>query len=342
MQGESAALQENYENYPAENLRLDFSTAAILKNARIKTVGEIVRLARERRLLRVRNLGKKHYVAIETALSELGIAMDGTPLEQPPPKEPPQSTGKLLKTVVFVDFEHWYVSLYKIHNRKPNIQVWFDDLRTRGRLLDVLFFGDFTDGSGMREELDNIRRFSNHIVETTNPSPHAKASFTDFIMLDNIYQKVISTPEIEQVILFTGDGDFCSVASYLRNFCGKVVGIYGVDNAISSQLEAISDWCIRLPFSNEPLQTCRTAILKNLRYAESHTKAPTFKATVRLVAEHYDLPEDAVEAELRLMLEEGLIYTLPERSRRDYTVMLNVLHVKWDLVDKQELLCAPL
>ena len=42
------------------------------------------------------------------------------------------------------------------------------------------------------------------------------------------------------------------------------------------------------------------------------------------------LGEDAVEAELKLMLEEGLLYTLPERSRRNYTVMLNVLHVKWE------------
>ena len=38
------------------------------------------------------------------------------------------------------------------------------------------------------------------------------------------------------------------------------------------------------------------------------------------------------------MLEEGLLYTLPERSRRNYTVMLNVLHVKWEKVDELGLL----
>lgn len=338
MQNNSVTLQNDYENYPAENLRLDFSTAAILKNARIKTVGEIIRLAQEHRLMRVRNLGKKHYCAIETALSELGIAMDGTPLERSPAVEPPKADIKMLKTVAFVDFEHWYIALREIHDRKPNIQAWFDDLRTRGQLLDVIFFGDFSDNSGMRDELDHIRRFTNHVVETTNIGPHAKASFTDFIMLDNIYQKVISSPEVEQIVLFTGDSDFCSVASYLRNFCSKTVGLYGIDNAISSQLEAISNWCIRLPFSNEPFQECRTAILKNLRYAETHTKSPTFRATVRMVSEHYDLPEDAVEAELKLMLEEGILYTLPERSRRNYTVMLNVLHVKWETVNEQGVL----
>lgn len=54
--------------------------------------------------------------------------------------------------------------------------------------------------------------------------------------------------------------------------------------------------------------------------------------TIRMVADHYTLPEDTVEAELRLMMEEGLVYTVPERSRRNYMLLLNVLHVKWDQV----------
>lgn len=323
---EERAFLEALAGRPVEQLGLEPDVLTILRSARIKTVGEIIELGKNRRLLRVRNLGKKHYVAIQAAFSRLGIALDGTLLEQ----EAKQSEG--LKTMAFVDFEHWYVALQKIHNRRPNVQAWFDDLRTRGRLLDVVFFGNFSDDGGMRDELDQIRRFSNHVVETKNIASHAKANFTDFIMLDNIYQKVISSPEIEQIVLFTGDSDFCSVASYLRNFCGKIVGVYGVDNAISSQLEAISDWCVRIPFSNEPYEECRTAILRNLRYAETHTKSPTFRMTVRMVADHYALPEDTVEAELRLMMEEGLVYTVPERSRRNYTLLLNVLHVKWDQV----------
>jgi len=322
-----SVAQENIIGYPVNQLELDQDTSRILGAARIKTVGEIIELEQDHRLLRVRNLGKKHRLAIQTAFSKLGIALDGSPLEQEA-----KATKAALKTVVFVDFEHWYVSLREIHDRRPNIQMWFEDLRARGQLMDVTFFGNFSDDSGMRDELDQIRRFSNHIVETKNINPHAKASFTDFIMLDNIYQKIISSPEVEQIILFTGDSDFCSVASYLRNFCGKVVGVYGIDNAISSQVEAISDWCVRIPFSNEPYKECRTAILRNLRYAEDHTKSPTFRTTVRLVADYYELPEDTVAAELRLMMEEGLVYTVPERSRRNYTLLLNVLHVRWDQV----------
>lgn len=333
---------------PIEKLHLSGDTHNLLKNARIKTVDDLLNTERTTGLLRVRNLGKKHYLEIQNALAETGIALTQDKLAPkaalgiadvetptlPVPAVPlPGGHSPSLKTVVFVDFEHWYVALKGIHQRKPNLGAWFDDLSQRGKLLEVTFFGDFSDTGGMREEINNIRLFSNRIIETKNVSPHAKKSFTDFIMLDNIYQKIISSPEIEQVILFTGDGDFCSVAAYLRHFCAKVVGVYGVDGAISNQLEVTAHWCERLPFSAEPHFECRRAILKNLKYAQTHSKSPTFRPTVRLVAEHYALYEDAVEAELRLLLEEGIVYTMPERSRRDYTVMLNILKVRWDLVE---------
>lgn len=334
---------------PIEKLHLEGEICALLKHARIQTVGDVLDIERTKGLLRVRNIGKKHYLEIQAALSAIGISLtqEEQVSEAAAPSVEPDATPPLvttatpypgdgqaprLKTVVFVDYEHWYVSLKQLHQRRPNLRAWFDDVSQRGKLMEVAFFGDFSDAGGMRDEINNIRQFTNRIIETKNSSAHAKKSFTDFIMLDNIYQKIISSPEVEQVILFTGDGDFCSVAAYLRHFCSKVVGVYGVDGAISSQLEATSDWCERIPFVSEPHQECRLAILKNLKYAQTHTKSPTFRPTVRLVAEHYDLYEDAVEAELRLLLGEGIVYTMPERSRRDYTVMLNVLKVRWDLV----------
>lgn len=241
-----------------------------------------------------------------------------------------------LRTVVFVDFEHWHVSLKTLYQRRPNIQTWFDDAKTRGKLLEVTFFGDFSDTGGMRDEINYIRRFTNRIIETKNTSLYSKKSFTDFIMLDVIYQKVFAFPEIEQVILFTGDGDFCSVASYLRNFCSKVVGVYCIDGAISNQLEAIADWCVRLPLDVERYAECRKAILKNLRYTEAHALSPTFRHTVRLVSEHYQMDDDLVESELRQLIEEGIVYTMPQHSRRDYGVMVNILKVNWDMVENTQ------
>lgn len=332
---------------PIGDLRLEEKTLVLLKNARILTVGDVVRTEREKGLLRVRNIGRTHYESIQHALAEMGITPDGTIIEEyeEPQAEQDQAAAasqsqretSALKTVAFVDYEHWYVALKEIHQRRPNIQTWFDDLKTRGQLLEVTFFGNFSDTGGMRDELEKIRCFTNRIIETKNAGLYSKKSFTDFIMLDNIYQKVIASPEIDQIVLFTGDGDFCSVASYLRNFCGKTIGIYGVEDALSGQLEEISNWCVRVPFLSEPRWECRVAILKNIKYAADHSRSPTFRATVRLVSDYYGLPEDAVTAELRLLLDEGIVYTMPERSRRDYTIMLNILHINWSMIDDPEL-----
>lgn len=251
---------------------------------------------------------------------------------RPFPQRESKSATLGLRTVVFIDYEHWYIGLKRQLQRKPNIQAWFDNAKQRGRLLEVTFFGDFSDSGGMRDEISRIRLFTNRIIETGNIGNHLKKDFTDFIILDNIYQKIIASPEIEQVILFTGDGHFSSVASYLRNFCSKVVGIYAVDDALSVQLEATSDWCVKLPLDVEKYVGCREAILTNLKYAEEHAKTPTFHPTIRLVSEHYNLDEDLVESELRRMLGDGTIYTVPTRSRRDYTSMINVLKVNWNQV----------
>ena len=73
---------------------------------------------------------------------------------------------------------------------------------------------------------------------------------------------------------------------------------------------------------------------KNLKHAEDHTKKPTFQSTVRLVAERYELPDDEVEAELKRMINEGVVYSVSERSHWDYKVMLNILKVNWALAEQ--------
>lgn len=334
-----------------ERLNLDNETYTLLKRAHINTVWDITETERGKGLLRIRNIGRKHYQSIQNALLEIGLLPDGSAPEtdlqpdvhemveaneNPAPVSWAETENARLKTVAFIDYEHWFIGLKDHHQRKPNIQAWFDDAKKRGNLIEVTFFGDFSDIGGMRDEINNIRLFTNRIIETKNTSIHSKKDFTDFIILDNIYQKVIASPEIEQIILFTGDGHFSGVASYLRNFCSKVVGVYGVDDAISSQLEATADWCVRLPFESERYMECRDAILKNLKYAEDHTKSPMFRHTVRIVSEDYNFDADIVETELRRMIEEGVVYSVPTRSRRDYKIILNILKVNWALADREQ------
>lgn len=337
-------------------LNISYHTRMALEAVKILTVQDIIDIENKKGLLQVCNIKKAHYREIQNALEDAYFEFEEKSLNEPikqtneplAPKQEEQSTGNVsvilpvlvqeskpsLKTVVFVDYEHWYISLRELHQRKPNIEMWFSDLKKRGQIQEVDFFGNFSDDGGMRDEIANIRMYSNRIIETKNPSEHYKKDFTDFIILDNIYQKIIASPDIKQVVLFTGDGHFSSVAAYLRNLCSKVVGVYGIDKAINKQLEMISDWCVRIPFVNEPYKECREALLKNLKYAEKHTKSSTFTQTVRIVAENYNLPDDTVEAELRRMIDDGLVYSVSERSRWDYKVMLNILKVNWGLVEE--------
>lgn len=71
--------------------------------------------------------------------------------------------------------------------------------------------------------------------------------YTDFIILDNIYQKALASQDIEAFILFSGDGHFSSATSFLKNFYSKEVGIYGIQGSFSRQLQDTASWCVTLP-----------------------------------------------------------------------------------------------
>ena len=92
-----------------------------------------------------------------------------------------------------------------------------------------MFFGDFSKNQSLREEMTKIRGFTNNIIETGNGTNRVTKDFTDFIMLDHIYQAAMSDrDDIDVFVIFTGDGHFTSVASFLKNKCKKEVEIYAV------------------------------------------------------------------------------------------------------------------
>ena len=82
------------------------------------------------------------------------------------------SGGNQKRIVAFVDFEHWYYSMQNLHGKKPNISEWFALLSAHGRVIDCVFFADFSQ-YGIRDELAKIRAISNKIIETRNPNPLA-------------------------------------------------------------------------------------------------------------------------------------------------------------------------
>ena len=114
---------------------------------------------------------------------------------------------------VFVDYEHWSFSLNQLYNLKPALKEFFDEIKEMYEVNRIYFFGDFSNGR-LASTLDDIRAFTNNIIDTRSSTGVPKKDFTDFIMLDYIYQDVDLSPKSEVYIIFSGDGHFSSVASY--------------------------------------------------------------------------------------------------------------------------------
>lgn len=191
-------------------------------------------------------------------------------------------TFSQLKTVTFVDYESWYWGMINQYGAVPDIIGWFADLKEKGRIHEVVFFGDFSQDS-MLAELPKLRNISNNIIDCRKDEN--KKDYTDFIMLDHIYQRLVRYPDIEQFVLFTGDNHFQSVVAFLRNFNDKTVGIYAVKGTLSKQLSETADWCLELSpnESSEDRELIQKLIIDNLTWAEDHGIFPSFRKTVNTV-----------------------------------------------------------
>lgn len=235
------------------------------------------------------------------------------------------------RAVAFVDYEHWFISLDKLYHVKPDIKRWRDDLAAKYELKDLIFFADFSNPS-IRPEISRIREVSNYIIETQNTSSNFKKDFTDFIMLDHIYQKAMTSADIDVFILFTGDGHFNSVTNFLISQLGKTVGVYGVREAMSNQLRNTASFTITVPSEDDEALEYYRMILRNMKFLQNNTGArrsfPSFMPTVENVARINNVPQSAIAEALRKLIENGYINQVQERAYGARNI--KVLRVDWD------------
>ncbi|MBQ9115578.1 MAG: NYN domain-containing protein [Clostridia bacterium] len=238
-----------------------------------------------------------------------------------------KSKEKKKRAIAFVDFEHWYISLEKLHNQKPDIRAWRDELAEKYIIDDIYFFADFSNQS-LRSEIEKIRQVTNLIIETKNASSFYKKDFTDFIMLDHIYQTAINRNDVDTFIIFSGDGHFSSVVAYLCNRRDREVGIYGIRDAVSSQLKNTATWVKEIPAEEDKLKGFYYPILQNLRQLELRPKPtyPAFKSTCEYVSKYYELNPQDVRSAMLEMLDKGYL------TQTEVTVSgrsLRVLKANW-------------
>ena len=239
----------------------------------------------------------------------------------------------LPRAVAFVDYEHWYISLERTLGEKPDIQSWFDDLKKRCNIIEVIFFGNFEKFKDKETETKRIRAFTNKIIDTYNPDLRYKKDYTDFIILDNIYQKAFQDDSAELFIIFSGDGHFSSVAAFLKNFCGKQVGIYGVTGGISKNLINSSDWCVEMPLKVDEEAIIRDAIFSYLKECESVPDFyPTYMRSVELISEKRELDKEALSAALSDLIKQN--YITQETTKTSSGRPIRYLKPDWSTIAK--------
>lgn len=238
------------------------------------------------------------------------------------------SNNSLPKAVAFVDYEHWFISMERIHHAKPNIQAWFDDIKKKSNIVEVIFFGDFSKFREKEIETKRIRTFTNKIIDTYNPDAYHKKDYTDFIMLDNIYQKALSNNDTELFIIFSGDGHFSSAAAFLRNFCNINVGVYGVKNCISKNLKNSADWTVEVPLASEEVNPVYNMIFSSLKASiDKGNKQPTFMKTVEYVSGKYHIPVSKVKSTVIELINKDYIIQTVEKNRKKDSI--RVIRPDW-------------
>lgn len=242
------------------------------------------------------------------------------------------------RAVIFVDYEHWYISFDKFFHKKPDIKAFRDELAQSYDIVDITFFADFSHPA-LRAEISRIRAVTGSIIETQNSSSHYKKDFTDFIMLDHIYQAAMTRTDVDTFIIFSGDGHFSSVVSFLKTKCRKEVGIYGVKDCISSTLREAADFTIDVAGEDPVLLERAHMILRNLKALVDSKKGKkariTFWATAEAVAKTYGVDKNDIADTLRKLIEKEY---LSQRYIRSGTKNIKVIEVDWEKCKKDGLL----
>ena len=238
-------------------------------------------------------------------------------------KKPPTKSDAM----VFVDYEHWFYSYKNLFNMKPNFAEWLEEIQKEYQIQSVLVFGDFTERE-IGYEVAKIEAVGGKVIHSIGSKDGVDKDFTDFIMLDYMYQAAVVEDSPEVVILFTGDGHFDSVIKYMREKLHKKVFVYGVKRAFSGKLKSASSSYVEMPRNIQQQQYYYQLILESLNHIGSKPdKYPTYWKTVRYVSEYNGVSEDRIQTALDELLDKKYIMeneVLPKQGMKT-----KILKVSW-------------
>lgn len=238
-----------------------------------------------------------------------------------------QRKKKLPDAVVFVDFEHWTISLSNLFGLRPNVQGFYEALAAQFSIKRIAVFGDFSNEI-LKKEKWRWDEIPCKIIDTQNGSAYKK-EMTDFVMLDAIYRQAQTDRKTHHYVLFTGDGHFSYVTRYLRDQ-NKVVVVYGIRDAFSRRLKNEADEIVELPTQSDEKERYFRFIIDNFNYIYNNEKnriIPTFRSTVSVVSSRNNVPEERIRDAVQELLDRGILYK--SLIKVDYQNQVRILKVEW-------------
>lgn len=144
------------------------------------------------------------------------------------------------EVALFIDFENIRYGMKNNYAREPDPQMLMAKARKYGPVSQAFAYADFT------EHPDYFRRKLEVAGITPRDTPRrspdvAHKSSSDMAMLMDIIDCLLDRPNVNTLILMTGDSDFIRVVARARNRFNKRVIISGVPGSVSGDLIASAD-----------------------------------------------------------------------------------------------------
>ncbi|HDZ62174.1 MAG TPA: NYN domain-containing protein [Nitrospirae bacterium] len=165
-------------------------------------------------------------------------------------------------TAVVIDYENLFYSAQNLYSRYPDLDLLMKLCEKRGRIASCQAYADWTKFQDRIQEL-----FKAGIQPVFSPVSRTGKSSADTIICVHTMKLFYSNPNLETLLLVSGDRDFIPLVVELKSM-GKNVFVVGINGSYSEDLKEVADELILYSPEKTP---SKNTITKSRRRQIDHT-----------------------------------------------------------------------
>jgi len=144
------------------------------------------------------------------------------------------------KSGLFVDVQNIYYTTRQIYKRQFNYRALWEHLSNRANIMVANAYAIDRGDSDQQKFQSALRHigFEVHLKPYISRSDGSSKGDWDVGITIDIIR---SAPQLDRIILLSGDGDFDLLVNYVRDACNVGVDIYGVSALTASSLKHSAD-----------------------------------------------------------------------------------------------------